>query len=88
VHRRWSARAAKRFLRKLLRGQRMVLCTIVTDRLASYTAARAVVMPTVSHICAGARTIESRTRTNLCDSGSGSCNDQESAARGALLLCV
>lgn len=51
VHRRRSARAAKRFLRKLLRGQRMVLCTIVTDRLASYTAARAVVMPTVSHVC-------------------------------------
>ena len=50
VQRRRSARAAKRFLRKLLRGRRMVPCAIVTDRLASYAAAKAVVMPTVSHL--------------------------------------
>ena len=36
VQRRRSARAAKRFFRKLLKGLRMVLCAIVTDGLASY----------------------------------------------------
>ena len=50
VQRRRSARAANRFLRKLLRGLRIVPCAIVTDRLASYAAAKAVVMPTVSHL--------------------------------------
>ena len=49
VQRRRSARAATRFLRKLLRG-RMVPRAIVTDRLASYAAAKAVVMRTVSHL--------------------------------------
>ena len=50
VQRRRSARAATRFLRKLLRGRRMVPRAIVTDRLASYAAAKAVVMRTVSHL--------------------------------------
>jgi putative transposase len=50
AQRRRSARAAKRFLRKLLRGLRMVPYAIVTDRLASYAAAKAIVMPTVSHL--------------------------------------
>src|SRR5688572_23076068 len=50
VQRRRSALAAKRFFRKLLKGLRMVLCAIVTDRLASYAAAKAVVMPTVAHL--------------------------------------
>jgi putative transposase len=35
VQRHRSARAAKRFFRKLLKGLRMVPCAIVTDRLAS-----------------------------------------------------
>ena len=48
--RRRSARAAKGFFRKLLKGLRMVPHAIVTDRLASYVAAKAVVMPTVSHL--------------------------------------
>jgi putative transposase len=50
VQRRRSALAAKRFFRKLLKGLRMVPCAIVTDRLASYAAAKAVVMPTVLHL--------------------------------------
>jgi len=50
VQRRRSARAAKRFFRKFLKGFRMVPCAIVIDRLASYTAAKAVVMPTVAHL--------------------------------------
>jgi putative transposase len=48
VQRRRSAHAAKRFFRKLLKELRIVPCAIVTDRLASYAAAKAVVMPTVS----------------------------------------
>jgi len=48
--RRRSALAARRFFRKLLKRWRMVPCAIVTDRLASYAAAKAVVMPTVSHL--------------------------------------
>ena len=50
VQRRRSARAARRFFRKLLKGLRIVPCAIVTDRLASYAAAKAVVMPTVTHL--------------------------------------
>ena len=50
VQRRRSAPAAKRFVRKLLKALRIVPCAIVTDRLASYVAAKAVVLPTVSHL--------------------------------------
>jgi len=50
VQRRRSARAAKRFFRKLLKGLRMVPRAIVTDRLASYAAAKAVVLPSVVHL--------------------------------------
>ena len=50
VQRRRSAVAAARFFRKLLKGCRTVPHAIVTDRLASYAAAKAIVMPTVSHL--------------------------------------
>ena len=50
VQRHRSARAATRFFRKLLKGLRMVPRALVTDRLASYAAAKAVVLPTVSHL--------------------------------------
>ena len=50
VQRRRSARAATPFFRKLLKGLRMIPHTIVTDRLASYAAAKAVVLPTVAHL--------------------------------------
>ena len=49
VQRHRSAKAAKRFFRKLLKGLRTVPRAIMTDRLASYAAARAVVMPAVAH---------------------------------------
>ena len=57
VQRRRSTRAAKRFFRKLLTGLRMVPRAIVTDRLASYTAAKAAVLPSVAIFAAGAKTI-------------------------------
>jgi len=50
VQRRRSAGAAKRFFRKLLNGLRMVPRAIVTDRLASYAAAKAAVLPSVAHL--------------------------------------
>ncbi len=50
VQRRRSALAVKRFFRKLLKRLRTVPCAIVTDRLASYAAAKAVVMPSVTHV--------------------------------------
>src|SRR5215471_1371179 len=50
VQRRRSARAAKRCFRKLLTGLRMVPRAIVTDRLASYAAAKAAVLPSVAHL--------------------------------------
>jgi putative transposase len=50
VQRRRSARAAKRFFRKLLTGLRMVPRAIVTDRLASDAAAKAAVLSSVAHL--------------------------------------
>ena len=42
-------RAAKRFFRKLLKGLQYVPRVIITDKLGSYAAAKAEVMPTVEH---------------------------------------
>src|SRR5262249_12304646 len=42
-------RAAKRFFRKLLKGLRYVPRVIITDRLRSYSAAKAEVLPSVEH---------------------------------------
>jgi putative transposase len=42
--------AAKKFFRKLLKGLRYVPHVIVTDKLKSYGAAKAEVMPSVEHI--------------------------------------
>ena len=87
VQRRRSARAAKRFFRKLLKGLRMVPYAIVTDRLASYAAAKAVVMPTISHL-AGARTTASRTRTNRSADARGYCSGSRvGATRGDSARC-
>ena len=49
VQRRRNAKAAKRFLRKLLKGLRYSPRAIVTDKLSSYVAAREEVMPEVEH---------------------------------------
>jgi putative transposase len=42
-------KAAKKFFRKLLRGLRHVLRVIITDKLKSYSAAKAEVLPGVEH---------------------------------------
>src|SRR3979411_1278297 len=42
-------KAAKKFFRKLLKGLRYVPRVIVTDKLRSYSAAKAEVLPSVEH---------------------------------------
>jgi putative transposase len=49
VQSRRDKKAAIKFFRKLLKGLRYVPHTIVTDKLRSYRAARADVMPSVEH---------------------------------------
>jgi len=52
VQRHRSARAAKRFFRKLLKGQGSEPRWLVTDKLRSYGAAQRSVMPSVEHVTA------------------------------------
>ncbi len=49
VQKRRNRTAARRFFRKLLKGERAVPWRIVTDKLKSYSAAKREVMPTVYH---------------------------------------
>jgi len=49
VQKRRNARAAKRFLRKLLKGLRYVPRAMVTDKLSSYSAAREELLPGIEH---------------------------------------
>ena len=49
VQSRRDKKAAKKFFRKLLKGLRYVPRVIITDKLKSYSAAKAEVMPGVAH---------------------------------------
>ena len=49
VQRYRNTHAAKRFFRKLLKGQERTPFQLVTDKLKSYGAARRTVMPSVEH---------------------------------------
>jgi putative transposase len=49
VQSRRNKKAAKRFFRKLLKGLRYVPRVIITDKLKSYSAAKAELMPGVEH---------------------------------------
>jgi|SRR5215216_5569376 len=49
VQRRRDKKAAKKFFRKLLKGLQYVPRVIITDKLGSYSAAKAEVMPSVGH---------------------------------------
>jgi putative transposase len=49
VQSRRNAKAAKRLLRKLLKKQGMAPRVMITDKLASYAAAKKTVMPSVEH---------------------------------------
>src|SRR5260370_4542561 len=50
VQSRRDQKAAKKFFRKLLKGLRYVPRVIITDKLKSYSAASAEVMPSVDHL--------------------------------------
>ena len=50
VQRRRDRKAAKKFFRKLVKGLRYVPRVIITDKLRSYSAAKAEVMPSVEHL--------------------------------------
>ena len=50
VQRRRDKKAAKKFFRKLLKGLRYVPRVLITDKLKSYSAAKAEVMPGVEHL--------------------------------------
>ena len=50
VQRRRNAHAAKRFFRKLMKGQGSEPRWLITDKLGSYAAAHGVVMPSVEHV--------------------------------------
>jgi len=50
VQSRRNTKAAKKFLRKLLKGLRYVPHVIITDKLKSYSAVKAEVLPSVEHI--------------------------------------
>ena len=52
VQRRRDARAAKRFFRKLMKGQGSEPRWLITDKLRSYRAAHRAVMPSVEHVTA------------------------------------
>ena len=45
-----NKKAAKKFFRKLLKGLRYVPQTIITDKLRSYSAAKAEVLPGIEHL--------------------------------------
>ncbi len=49
VQSRRDTRAAERLLRKLLKKQTRPLRVMITDKLASYGAAKRAVMPSVEH---------------------------------------
>ncbi len=49
VQKRRDRRAAKRFFKKLLKGQQVKPLKMVTDKLKSYSAAKREVMPSVEH---------------------------------------
>ena len=50
VQSRRDKKAAKKFFRRLLTGLQFVPRVIITDKLKSYNAARAAVMPSVEHL--------------------------------------
>src|SRR6202022_2066120 len=50
VQSRRNKKAAKKFFRKLLKQLRYVPSLIITDKLKSYSAAKAEVMPSVAHL--------------------------------------
>ena len=49
VQSRRNKQAAQKFFRKLLKGLQYVPCVLITDKLASYSAAQRAILPSVEH---------------------------------------
>jgi putative transposase len=62
VQRHRDKKAAKKFFRKLLKGLQYVPNVIITDKLRSYSAAKAEVLPSVDHCQTSGRTTALRIR--------------------------
>ncbi len=60
-------KAAKKFFRKLLKGLRYVPRVLITDKLRSYGAAKAAVLPSVEPTNRSIRTTARRIRINRPD---------------------
>ncbi len=71
VQSRRDTRAAKRLLRKLLKRQTRLPRVMITDKLASYGAAKREVMPLVEHRRHKGLNTGRRTRTSRRDAESG-----------------
>ena len=73
VQSRRNTKAAKRLMRKLLKGQGHALGAMITDKLRSYGAAKRGIMPSVEHRShKGLRITGRRIPTNRPDDESGS----------------
>jgi putative transposase len=73
VQSRRNTKAAKRFFRKLLKGFCSVPRVIVTDKLASYGAAKREILPAVEHRQSRYLNNRLRSRTNPPDGGNARC---------------
>jgi transposase-like protein len=73
VQPRRDKKAAKRFFRKLLKGCQYVPRVLITDKLASYGAAKRELLPVWSITSTATATTARRTRTSRPASGNGAC---------------
>ena len=73
VQSRKDKRAAKRFFRKLLKGQGRTPLEMTTDKLRSYAAAKREIMPSVGHCQYKYATTEQKYRTNILGSKNVKC---------------
>ena len=73
VQSRRNRRAAKKFFRKLLRRLQYVPRAIITDRLGSYAAAKAEVLPMCGTSKTSERTIGQRNPISQRESENGAC---------------
>jgi transposase-like protein len=87
VQKRRNAKAARRFLRRLLKRLGYAPRAIVTDKLSSYAAARSATMPAVEHRRGGR--LNNRAENSHQPSRAGATNAalQVDSSRTAISLC-
>jgi putative transposase len=74
VQKRKDKKAAKRFFRKLLKGQQVAPIKIVTDKFRSYSAAKKELIPDVEHST-------QQPENNRCELSHQPCRQQERQMR-------